>query len=158
MIKKLIYRTCGLFLATGITLLMMTEPTRSDILKVAIEDTSIRELGIVKNRTDLMRLSGKRVKVVGYYTSQARNPGSTANTIEFQGMYIRSQIVLEDGTVISIFPSWLKQSLRSAEEATKYTGKIVEVSGKVEFEATSRIDTKTRESFIELQSLKPIDK
>ena len=152
------WNTSRLCIPIYVALLMMTEPTRSDIPKITIEDTATRELGIVKNRTDLMQLSGKRVRVIGYYTSQTRNPGATANTAEYDGTYIRAQIVLEDGAVVSIFPSWLKQSLRSVDEATKYTGKIVEVSGKVEFEAGSRIDTKKRESFIELQSLKSIDK
>jgi len=144
----------GLFLAVLISVEVVVGPTQSQVPKVMRGNTSIRELGVVRNRIDLLRLSGKHVKLVGYYTSQAWKPGINANTIEFQGTYIQSQIVLEDGTVIRIFPSWLKQSLRSSDEVAKYQGKIVEASGTIEFEAVSEISSKNRESFINLQELK----
>ncbi|WP_082127420.1 hypothetical protein [Calothrix sp. 336/3] len=113
----------------------------------------MEELKIVRNREDLMGLSGKKVKLVGYYTSQSYKPQVTGNP-DFQGVYIKSQIVLEDGTVVNIFPSWNKQSLRSPSEAQKYTGKIVQGIGVVEFEATSRmINSQIRESVIYLEEL-----
>ncbi len=107
---------------------------------------------IVKNRQQLIESSGRSVKLVGYYTSQSRKP-DVANTIDFKGNYIKAQIVLEDGTVVHIFPSWLKQSLRLPDEATKYTGRIVAATGKVEFESAVSFDPSYRESFINLTQL-----
>ncbi|MBW4599692.1 MAG: hypothetical protein KME29_08760 [Calothrix sp. FI2-JRJ7] len=111
------------------------------------------KLKIVRNREDLARSNGKKVKFVGYYISQSSKPKFPGNP-NFKGVYIKSQIVLEDGTIVHIFPSWNKQSLRSPSEAEKYKGKIVEAIGVAEFEITSRINPQIRESFINLEELK----
>ncbi|BAZ37484.1 hypothetical protein NIES4101_34070 [Calothrix sp. NIES-4101] len=113
----------------------------------------MEEQKIVRNRGDLASLNGKKVKLVGYYTSQSSKPTVTGNP-DFQGVYIKSQIVLEDGTVVHIFPSWNKQSLRSPSEVQKYKGKIVQGIGVVEFEVASKINSQTRESFINLEEFK----
>jgi hypothetical protein len=116
----------------------MVEQTHSQ--EVNNPEAATNELGLVKNRVDLIRLNGKKVKIVGKYTSKSHKPSPTqTGIINFQGLYIKSQIVLEDGTIVSIFPSWNKQSLRSASEVKKYQGQIVEAIGMVEFEATSSI-------------------
>jgi hypothetical protein len=133
--------SCSMFIAS--------EPGNSEIPKEA----SMGKLKIVRNREDLAGLNGKKVKLVGYYTSQSSKPTVTGNP-DFQGVYIKSQIVLEDGTVVHIFPSWNKQSLRSPLEAQKYKGKIVQGIGVVEFEVASSINSQTRESFIYLKEFK----
>jgi hypothetical protein len=144
----------GLYLPVMISfsILVMVEQTHSQ--EVNNPEAATNELGLVKNRVDLIRLNGKKVKIVGKYTSKSHKPSPTqTGIINFQGLYIKSQIVLEDGTVISIFPSWNKQCLRSASEVEKYQGQIVEAIGMVEFEATSSINSKIRESFINLEKL-----
>ncbi|WP_041739387.1 hypothetical protein [Calothrix sp. PCC 6303] len=131
------------------SLLIASKPSNSQIPKEA----SMVELKIVRNREDLASLNGKKVKLVGYYTSQSSKPTVTGNP-DFKGVYIKSQIVLEDGTVVHIFPSWNKQSLRSPLEMQKYKGKIVQGIGVVEFEVASSINSQTRESFINLEEFK----
>jgi hypothetical protein len=84
-------------------MLIASKPSNSEIPKEA----SMEELKIVRNREDLASLNSKKVKLVGYYTSQSSKPTVTGNP-DFQGVYIKSQIVLEDGTVVHIFPSWNK--------------------------------------------------
>jgi hypothetical protein len=135
------------------TILIASEPSNSEIPKVNYREASMEELKIVRNREDLASLNGKKVKLVGYYTSQSSKPTVTGNP-DFQGVYIKSQIVLEDGTVVHIFPSWNKQSLRSPLEAQKYKSKIVQGIGVVEFEVVSIINSQTRESFINLEEFK----
>jgi hypothetical protein len=135
------------------SMLIASKPSNSEIPKVNHRKTSMEELKIVRNREDLASLNGKKVKLVGYYTSQSSKPTVTGNP-DFKGVYIKSQIVLEDGTVVHIFPSWNKQSLRSPLEVEKYKGKIVQGIGVVEFEVVSRINSQTRESFINLEEFK----
>lgn len=113
----------------------------------------MEKLKIVRNREDLASLNGKKVKLIGYYTSQSSKP-TVAGNPDFQGVYIKSQIVLEDGTVVHIFPSWNKQSLRSPLEAKKYKSKILQAIGVIEFEVASSINSQTRESFINLEEFK----
>ena len=127
-----------------------SEPTQNKILNIVAGDPGSIELSIVKNRTDLMQSIGKRVKLVGYYVSQSWNPGMASNTFEFKGIYNASQIILEDGTVISIFPSGQKQSLRSVDEVNKYKGKIVQAMGVIK--SDNRL--KSSEFFIDLKKLK----
>ncbi|MEA5572837.1 hypothetical protein [Calothrix sp. UHCC 0171] len=134
------------------SILIASAPSNSEIPKVNHREASMEELKIVKNREDLAALSGKKVKLVGYYTSQSSKPQVTGNP-GFRGVYIKSQIVLEDGTVIHIFPSWNKQSLRSPSEVENHQGKIVTAIGIVEYTAISRINSQTRESFINLEEL-----
>lgn len=134
-------------------ILIFGEPTHSEILKLNNSETTMNQLKTVRNREDLTHCKGKKVKLVGYYTSQSSQPKVTGNP-DFQGVYIKSQIVLEDGTVVNIFPSWNKQSLRPALEAENYKGKIVEAIGIVEVEATFTINSPTKESFINLEELK----
>jgi hypothetical protein len=133
---------------------MVIEPTQAQVLNITAGSASANKLSIVKNRIDLMRLSGQEVKLVGYYVSQSWKPGINANTVEFKGEYHVSQIVLEDGTSISIFPPGQKQSLRSSDEATTYQGKIVEAIGMIKFEEMSDKNSRSGGSFINLRQLK----
>jgi hypothetical protein len=152
---KFNYLTLGLCLPIilSVSMLIVSEPSHSKPPKLNNRSTSMNQLEVVKNRADLARLSGKKVKLVGYYTSQSEQPKVTGNP-DFKGVYIKSQIVLEDGTVVHIFPSWNKQSLRSASEVENYQGKIVEATGIIEFAATSSVNSQIRESFINLEELK----
>ena len=71
---------------------------------------------------------------MGYYVSQTTKADpQTANNFGFTGEHRTSQIVLEDGTIVSIFPIGDKQFLRSAEEVSQYQGKIIEAVGVVDF-------------------------
>jgi hypothetical protein len=154
---KLRWLALGLCLPAMLSfyILVMVKPTHSQ--EVNNQKAGTNELGLVKNHVDLIRLNGKKVKLVGYYTSQSRKPSPTqTGIINFKGLYIKSQIVLEDGIIISIFPSGNKESLRSASEADKYRGQIVEAIGVVAFEATSNINYKARESFINLEKLQAV--
>ncbi|MFN6568619.1 hypothetical protein [Dendronalium sp. ChiSLP03b] len=110
---------------------------------------------IVKKRADLIRLNDQRVKLIGRYTSTTWKPDPQLTGIPgFQGLYTRSQIVLEDDTKVNIFPSWNKQSLRSPDEVEKYNHQIVEAIGVVQFEVTPFPNSQTRESFIDLGQLR----
>lgn len=130
-----------------------SQPSDAEISKVNNIEATMSELEIVRNREGLARLNGKKVKLVGYYMSQSSKPRFPGNP-NFKGDYIKSQIVLEDGTIVHIFPSWNKQSLRSPSEAEKYRGKIVEAIGAIQFEITSSINLQIKESFINLEELK----
>ena len=77
-----------------------------------------------------------------------------SNTFEFKGIYNAAQIILQDGTLISIFPPGQKQSLRSADEVNKYKGKIVEAIGVVNLDTKSVDRPKSPEFFIDLKELK----
>jgi hypothetical protein len=148
-------------LAAGLLLLAIlsfsafvaSQSSHAEIPKINNIEAIMSKLKIVRNREDLARSNGKKVKFVGYYISQSSKPKFPGNP-NFKGVYIKSQIVLEDGTIVHIFPSWNKQSLRSPSEAEKYKGKIVEAIGVAEFEITSRINPQIRESFINLEELK----
>ena len=89
---------------------------------------------VVKDRNSLIRLKGQKARLVGYYVSQTKKSDPrTANTFGFTGEYRSSQIVLEDGTIVSVFPVGDKRSSRSAEEVVRYRGKIIEAVGVVDF-------------------------
>ncbi|MHC0066082.1 hypothetical protein ACWATR_24765 [Nostoc sp. UIC 10890] len=112
------------------------------------------KLEIVKKRADLLRLNHQQVKLIGRYTSKAWKPDPQSTGIPgFQGLYTKSQIVLEDDTKVSIFASWNKQSLRSPDEVEKYNNQMVEAIGVVQFEATPFPNSQIRESFINLSQL-----
>ncbi|MBD2355152.1 hypothetical protein H6G41_11060 [Tolypothrix sp. FACHB-123] len=109
---------------------------------------------VVQKRADLIRLNGQRVKLIGLYTSQSWKPNpQNTGIVGFSGLYTKSQIVLEDDTKVSIFPSWNKQSLRSPDEVEKYNNQIVEAIGVVHFEAKPVPNFRTSESFIDLTQL-----
>ncbi|MGJ5632937.1 hypothetical protein [Nostoc sp. CALU 1950] len=112
------------------------------------------KLEIVKKRADLLRLNHQQVKLIGRYTSKTWKPDPQSTGIPgFQGLYTKSQIVLEDDTKVSIFASWNKQSLRSPDEVEKYNNQMVEAIGVVQFEATPFPNSQIRESFINLSQL-----
>ncbi len=135
--------------------ILAVEPTLFQVINTTAEDTAKPKLSLVKNRVDLIRLSGQEVKLVGYYVSQSWKPGINANTVEFKGEYTVSQIVLEDGTLVSIFPPGQKQSLRSSDEVNKHLGRIVEAIGIIEFKETSSNNPRSM-SFINLKTIKTI--
>ncbi|MBW4646457.1 MAG: hypothetical protein KME23_26275 [Goleter apudmare HA4340-LM2] len=113
------------------------------------------KLEIVKKRVDLIRLNGQRVKLIGRYTSKTWKPNPQSTGIpDFQGLYTKSQIVLEDDTKVSIFPSGNKPSLRPPDEVENYNHQIVEAIGVVQFEAPLAPNSQTRESFIDLEQLR----
>ncbi len=130
------------------------QPSNSQLSQVSNQEVPESKLEIVKNRDDLMRLNGQRVKLIGRYTSRSWKPNPESTGIPgFQGLYIKSQVVLEDETKVSIYPSWNKQSLRSPDEVEKYNNQIVEAIGVVQFDATPVPNWPTRESFINLTQL-----
>jgi hypothetical protein len=89
---------------------------------------------VVKDRNSLIRLKGQKARLVGYYVSQTRKVDpATSNTGRFTGEYRSSQIVLEDGTIVSVFPVGDKRSSRSAEEVVRYRGEIIKAVGVVDF-------------------------
>ncbi|BAY20195.1 hypothetical protein NIES21_60650 (plasmid) [Anabaenopsis circularis NIES-21] len=131
------------------------KPTTSQVPQLNIEEIPTNKLEIVKKRVDLIRLNGQRVKLIGRYTSKTWKPNPQSTGIaDFQGLYTKSQIVLEDDTKVSIFPSGNKQSLRPLDEAESHNHQIVEAIGVVQFEAPLALNSQTRESFINLEQLR----
>ena len=145
--------------STIATSTVFSEPelTQNKSLNVVADNPAVIELRTIKNGTDLLQSNGKRIKLIGYYISQSWNPGMASNTFEFKGLYNASQIVLEDGTVVSIFPPSQKQSLRSTDEVNKYKGKIVEAIGVVNVETKSVNLPKFPQFFIDLKELKMVE-
>lgn len=104
---------------------------------------SQEELDTVRTKSDLILFQrryanefvNRRVRVIGTYQSTTRKPtpGLTGNP-NFQGTYTTVNILLADGTKIPIFPTYNKQSLRSPEEVKIYTGKIVNVVGRIKLQ------------------------
>jgi hypothetical protein len=123
---KLRWLALGLYLSVMISFSIFVPIESTHSQEANNQQADKTELGLVKNRADLIRLSGKKVKLVGHYTAKIwkTSPSTTGNP-DFRGLYIKSQIVLEDGTEVSIFPSWNKQSLRSKRSISrlKYDGK-----------------------------------
>ncbi|MFN6501926.1 MAG: hypothetical protein RMX65_033740 [Nostoc sp. DedQUE01] len=110
---------------------------------------------MLARRVDLVRLNGETVKLIGRYISRTWKPDPKFTGIPgFQGLYVKAQILLEDGTEVSIFPSWNKQSLRSPDEAEEYNHQMVEALGVVHFEATPTPNSQIREWFINLAQLR----
>lgn len=145
----------GITLSILLSIIVEVKPTHSKVAQLTNSETSTPELETVKNSADLIRLNGQRVKLIGRYISKSWKPNPALTGIpDFPGLYIKSQIVLEDGTEVSIFPSWHKQSLRSPEEAEQYNNHIVKAIGVVQFAATPTPNSPTRESFIDLEQLK----
>ncbi|MEH1968205.1 MAG: hypothetical protein V7K91_17160 [Nostoc sp.] len=128
--------------------------TTSKVPQLNNEEAPTNKLEIVKKRADLIRLNNQQVKLIGRYTSKSWKPDPQSTGIPgFQGLYTQSQIVLEDDTKVSIFPSWNKQSLRSPDEVEKYNNQIVEAIGVVQFEAIPFPNSQICESFINLSQL-----
>ncbi|UKO98055.1 hypothetical protein [Nostoc sp. UHCC 0870] len=127
------------------------KPTQSKVPQLSNAESVSDKLEIVKKRADLIRLNGQKVKLIGLYKSKTWKPDPRFTGIpDFPGLYTKSQIVLEDRTEVSIFPSWNKQSLRSPDEVEKYNNQIVAAIGVVQFEAALYPNSQTRESFINL--------
>lgn len=131
-----------------------SEPTLNKTSNIVSSNPASIEPITVKSRAELLKSNGKRIKLIGYYVSQSWNPGTASNTIDFKGRYNASQIILEDGEVISIFPSGHKQSLRSADEVNKYKGKLIEAIGVVKPKTKSADRPQAPEFFIDLKELK----
>lgn len=146
----------ALSLTVSIILAIFVEvkPSTSNVFQLSNQEAQNNTLEIVQKRADLIRLNGQSVKLIGRYTSTTWKPNPQTTGIPgFKGLYTQSQIVLEDGTKVSIFPSWNKQSLRSPDEVEKYNLQIVEAIGVVHFEATPTPNSRTSESFINLTQL-----
>jgi hypothetical protein len=122
--------------------------SRSQSIDPSINNSSMpkrsqEDLDTVKTKSDAIEflfrksspLEHGRIRVIGTYKSISRTPtpGSTGNP-NFQGTYTTASILLVDGTEIPIFPTYNKQSLRSTEEVKIYTGKIVNVIGRIELQ------------------------
>ncbi len=133
----------------------VVNPAESKVSQLSNEETAGNELEIVKTRSDLIRLNGQKVKVIGRYVSRTWKPDPRfTGILGFQGLYVKAHILLEDGEEVSIFPSGNKQSLRSPDEAEEYNHQMVEAVGVVQFEATLTTNSQIRESFISLTQLK----
>jgi hypothetical protein len=88
------------------------KPSTSNVSQLSNQEAQNNTLEIVEKRADLIRLNGQRIKLIGRYTSTSWKPNPQSTGIPgFTGLYTQSQIVLEDDTKVSIFPSWNKQSL-----------------------------------------------
>jgi hypothetical protein len=147
--------------ASGLTISIIfstfapVKPTTSQVPQLSSEEIPTNKLEIVKKRVDLIRLNGQRVKLIGRYISKTWKPNPQSTGIPgFQGLYTKSQILLEDDTKVSIFPSWNKQSLRPPDEVENYNYQIVEAIGVVQFAAPLAPNSQTRESFIDLEQLR----
>jgi hypothetical protein len=144
----------SLTVAILLAIFVEVKPSNSNVTQEGNQEVQNNTLEIVQNRADLIRLNGQRVKLIGRYTSTSWKPNPQSTGIPgFSGLYIQSQIVLEDDTKVSIFPSWNKQSLRSPDEVEKYNHQIVEAIGVVQFEAKLLPNSRTSESFIDLTQL-----
>jgi hypothetical protein len=99
------------------------------------------ELDIVKTKSDLTRFNNRRVQVIGRYVSHSSPAPAITSSIDFKGIYTTANIVLEDGTKIPIYPTHLKQSLRSPDEVKTYDGKIVKVVGKISLDRDQKLNT-----------------
>jgi len=97
------------------------------------------ELDVVKTKSDLNRFNNRRVQVIGRYVSHISPAPAITSSIDFKGTYTTANIVLEDGTEIPIYPTHLKQSLRSPDEVKTYNGKIVKVVGKISLDPDQKI-------------------
>ncbi|MDZ8104481.1 MAG: hypothetical protein RM338_02490 [Nostoc sp. DedQUE12a] len=54
-----------------------------------------------------VRLNGERVKLIERYISRTWKPdGKFTGISDFQGIYIKAYILLEDDVEVSVFPSW----------------------------------------------------
>ncbi len=154
MLLRAVAIASSLTLSIILAIFLEVKPSTSQISQLSNQENLESKLEIVKNRDDLMRLNGQRVKLIGRYTSRSWKPNPESTGIPgFQGLYIKSQVVLEDETKVSIYPSWNKQSLRSPDEVEKYNNQIVEAIGVVQFDATPVSNWPTRESFINLTQL-----
>ena len=99
------------------------------------------ELDIVKTKSDLTRFNNRRVQVIGRYVSHSSPAPAITSSIDFKGIYTTANIVLEDGTKIPIYPTHLKQSLRSPDEVKTYNGKIVKVVGQISLDRDQKLNT-----------------
>ncbi len=98
------------------------------------------ELDVVKTTSDLAQLNNRRVQVIGRYVSHSNPAPAITSSIDFKGNYTTANIVLEDGTEIPIYPTHLKQSLRSPEEVKAYDGKIVKVVGQIDLDQDQKLN------------------
>ncbi|GBO51776.1 hypothetical protein APA_2647 [Pseudanabaena sp. lw0831] len=98
------------------------------------------ELDVVKTKSDLAQFDNRRVQVIGRYVSHSRPAPAITSSLDFKGTYTTANIVLEDGTEIPIYPTYLKQSLRSPEEVKTYDGKIVKVVGQINLDREQKLN------------------
>jgi hypothetical protein len=98
------------------------------------------ELDVVKTKSDLAKFNDRRVQVIGRYVSHSKPSPAITSSIDFKGTYTTANIVLEDGTEIPIYPTYLKQSLRSPEEVKTYDGKIVKVVGQIKLDRDQKLN------------------
>lgn len=137
------------------TIFAGVKPTASQVPLVNHQQSAIKALKIVKNRADLIRWHGQEVELIGRYTAKTWKPDPRLTGIaNFQGLYVKSQIELEDGTLVNIFPSWNKQSLRSPDEAEDYEQKVVSAIGVVQVDAKPSANATSSESLINLVKLR----
>lgn len=111
------------------------------------------ELDIVKTKSDLIRFNNRRVQVIGRYVSYSRPAPAMTSSIDFKGTYTTANIVLDDGTEIPIYPTYLKQSLRSSQEVKTYEGQTVKVIGKIQFERDRSISSDQKSTFVSFDGL-----
>jgi hypothetical protein len=109
------------------------------------------ELDVVKTKADLIRFKDRRVVAIGRYQSHTRQAPDRAGIIGFKGNYITANIVLEDDTEIPIYPTYLKQSLRSPDEVKAFEGKIVKAIGLIQTETAP--SSESRIAFIGLDGI-----
>jgi hypothetical protein len=150
----------------GIITLELLDLTASGEAKIKLtreplssSNNTLDRSNVVKDRNSLIRLKGQKARLVGYYVSQTRKVDpATSNTGRFTGEYRSSQIVLEDGTIVSVFPVGDKRSSRSAEEVVRYRGKIIEAVGVVDFNSEPKENPAGYSSsfFINLEKLDSI--
>ncbi|CAN1209335.1 hypothetical protein TUMEXPCC7403_03865 [Tumidithrix helvetica PCC 7403] len=99
------------------------------------------DLGVVKNKADLIRLNTQRVRLIGRYISRSSPAPEYSNSISRKPVpYIRANIVLADGTEVSIFSPYLKQSLRSPTEVKEFEGKTVEAVGQIQIDPDRQLN------------------
>jgi hypothetical protein len=105
-----------------------------------------KKLDVVKTKVDSLKFIDRRVQLVGKYVVKIWNPGLNSNTAEFQGTYRQASIELADGTLIPLIQPYNKLSLRSAEEAETYGGKLVEVVGYIQLQPDAPISENSSQS------------
>lgn len=131
------------------------KPSQSQVPQLNNQISPAKKLEIVRNRADLIRLNGQKVELIGRYTVQTWKPDPRFTGIaDFQGVYIKARIELEDGTLVSVFASWNKQSLRSPDEVDNYNQRMVAAIGVIQFAAKPYPNSPTSESFINLVQLR----
>jgi hypothetical protein len=152
--QKFSYLTCKtwaiasiLVMSAGAIAVAQCEPLQTSA------QTSVDTLELVKTQADLTRLTERRVRVVGRYRARVSVPTMTGIP-GWKGVYIKATIVLEDGTMIAIFPPWNKRSLRSPQEQRSFDQQMVEAIGRIEVEDDRSLNPNQQTALVTLESLK----